>query len=354
MDSPSAAAETKHSYTSYPWITYPTTSTPTAPSVATPVESPTATAPFPTHLDFLPFLLPQQSSLYQAQLLHYNKLVSPQRGGGLHTTPLPPVLTAPHIQAAPRTRSRSSSKVSNKDYPATRANQGGHGRGAAQNTDKGDRAAITGREAPAKMAAKQAELSHPLPARPGPPSHGQSHSSSVPSTPHQHARNFSFESREPSPNATTNHSPRSAYSETNSTLPSLRPLPPRLGGCPYETATVNSRRRIPYSIGMGRLEREDLSTVKSKLSEDEERKLTTDLRELYNRLLPTREVEENRKKLVTKLQTILNKEWPNHDIRVHPFGSSGNLLCSDDSDGSCRSLASFRTILANNLQWTFA
>jgi hypothetical protein len=160
----------------------------------------------------------------------------------------------------------------------------------------------------------------------------QTQSSSVPSTPHQHARQFSFESREPSPTAGNNHSPRSAYSETNGTLPSLRPLPPRLGGCKFETAQINSRRRIPYSVGSDRLEKLDIRTVKSKLSEDEERKLATDMREIYDRLLPTDKVEEKRQKLVQKLEKIFNDEWPGHDIKVHLFGSSGNLLCSDDSD----------------------
>ncbi|KOS19257.1 Poly(A) RNA polymerase cid13 [Escovopsis weberi] len=162
---------------------------------------------------------------------------------------------------------------------------------------------------------------------------GQAQSSSVPSTPHQHARQFSFESREPSPTNANGHSPRSAYSETNSTLPSLRPLPPRLGGCKYETAQMNSRRRIPYSVGNDRLQKLNLQSVKSKLSESEEKKLNADMREVYDRLLPTDEVEENRKKLVRKLERIFNDEWPGHGIKVNLFGSSGNLLCSDDSDG---------------------
>ena len=180
---------------------------------------------------------------------------------------------------------------------------------------------------------------HPLPARPAAQSAPgvaatSAQSSSVPSTPHQYAREFAFESREPSPGAQQNHSPRSAYSETNSTLPSLRPLPPRLGGCRFETAPAYSRRRMNYSLGSDRLETVDLDKVKSKLSEDEERALTTDMRELFNRLLPTDDIEKNRQKLVHKLEKLFNDEWPGHDIRVHLFGSSGNLLCSDDSDGS--------------------
>lgn len=91
---------------------------------------------------------------------------------------------------------------------------------------------------------------------------------------------------------------------------------------------------MPYNIGSGGLEKVDPASIKAKLTEEHEKKLTTDLRELYDRLLPTDRVEENRKKLCAKLERIFNDEWPGHDIRVHLFGSSGNLLCSDDSDGA--------------------
>ncbi|KAI8672981.1 Polynucleotide adenylyltransferase [Fusarium sp. Ph1] len=342
MDTQTTTAEPQHPYPPSPWNTVSTiTSSTTSSTTASTTSSHSAPAAdgsffpdpaatqFHSHLDFLPFLLPQQSNIYHAQLLHYNKLISPARGGGLQTPPLPPVVSAPHIQAAPR--SRSSSKVSLKDASAGKGNTGGgHGSRSHQNSDK-SRSVVTSKEVPPKMPSKQsADSSRPLPRRSAPSA--QSHSSSVPSTPHQHARQFSFEDREPSPTGTNNHSPRSAYSETNSTLPSLRPLPPRLGGCKYETAQINSRRRIPYSVGNDRLEKLDLQTVKSKLTEDEERKLATDMREVYDRLLPTAAVEENRKKLVLKLEKIFNDEWPGHDIRVNLFGSSGNLLCSDDSD----------------------
>ena len=73
--------------------------------------------------------------------------------------------------------------------------------------------------------------------------------------------------------------------------------------------------------------------MKSKLSKDEERTLTTDMRELYDRIQPTEASNQKRQKLVQKLEKLFNEEWPGHDIRVHMFGSSGNLLCTDDSDG---------------------
>lgn len=96
---------------------------------------------------------------------------------------------------------------------------------------------------------------------------------------------------------------------------------------------AHTRRRMPYSIGSEKLEKQNVADVKSKLSDDEERKLTTDMRELYDRLLPTPESEQKRRRLVEKLEHLFNTEWPGHDIKVHVFGSSGNLLCTDQSDG---------------------
>ncbi|KAK8075004.1 putative polynucleotide adenylyltransferase [Apiospora hydei] len=75
-----------------------------------------------------------------------------------------------------------------------------------------------------------------------------------------------------------------------------------------------------------------MSKVQNKLTEDVEKKLSTDMRELYDRLKPTGAVEEKRGKLIQKLEKLLNDTWPGHEIRVRLFGSSGNLLCSDDSD----------------------
>jgi DNA polymerase sigma len=94
------------------------------------------------------------------------------------------------------------------------------------------------------------------------------------------------------------------------------------------------RRRINYNIGEDKLERLDLAKIKSRLSEEEDKQLTTDMRELYERLLPTEAIGKNRHRLVQKLEKLFNDEWPGHNIRVNLFGSSGNLLCSDDSDGA--------------------
>ncbi|ORY60705.1 uncharacterized protein BCR38DRAFT_459715 [Pseudomassariella vexata] len=354
MDARPTAADSKHHY--HPPLWSRSTSSPAVPRLSITAVSAKAEpshSPFPTRIDLVPILFPQQSSLYQAQLLQYNKLIAPGRGRGgvLQTTPLPPLLTTPNVHTG--LRSRSSPKVSNKDSSRAKpGTQNCHGNRGTQNTNKADRALITGAgkepasssKMPPKMPISKKtamDLPHPLPSRPAavtmspanltaiPP---QTHSNSVPSTPHQRARKFSFESREPSPNANQSHSPRSAYSETNSNLPSLRPLPPRNGGCQFETVPERSRRRMPYSLGSDRLEKLDLTKIKSKLSDDDERNLTADMRELYDRLKPTNAVEANRQRLVQKLEKLLNDTWPGHDICVHLFGSSGNLLCSDDSD----------------------
>ncbi|KAK4236018.1 hypothetical protein C8A03DRAFT_17293 [Achaetomium macrosporum] len=338
MDGQPATAESKHLYHTHPWPV--TASAAGTPRVKPTSPSESSSSYFTTQLDLLPILFPQQ--LYHDKLLQYNKLVSAGRGGGggLQTPPLPPVLSSPQTKSS--TRSRSTSKASNKDNSHTKSvSQSCHGNRAAKPSDTAERALMkTGKEQLAKMSTRKPSEQPPnrdVSAR-LPPTSSQStalaatQSSSVPSTPHQHPRTFSFESREQSPGATQNHSPRSAYSETNGNVPSLRPLPPRHVPCRFETAIPHSRRRMPYSLGTDKLENVDPDKIKSQLSEDDERKLETAMRQLYDRLLPTETVEINRRRLVSKLEKIFNDEWPGHDIQVHLFGSSGNLLCSDDSD----------------------
>lgn len=373
MDSRPAAAESNQSYHSVaPWnrvgvhVNASGPSTPRTPGASAPTSAVftdlAPTSPYTPTLDILPLLVSQ----HQAQLLQYNKLISPGRGGGggLPPTALPIGLSVPCIQPPPR--SRSSSKVSNKDGQNAKqspAAQSCHGTKPAQkNTERSDREGMTmgkgkdhdvlnkgkdkEKDAPLKKLSPktQSALVHSLPSRPvqraaqaHPSNVGSAHSSSVPSTPHQRARNSSFESRDPSPTPNQSHSPRSAYSEPNGGAAhsnSRQHQPHRPPPCPYETAFVKFRRRMPYSLGNERLEKVDPDKVKSNLSQEEERKLSTDMRELYDRLIPSPEVEANRTKLVQKLETMFNEEWPGHDIRVHLFGSSGNLLCSDDSDGA--------------------
>lgn len=286
----------------------------------------------PTQIALSPHLFPQQSAAYQAQLAEYNKLISTGRTNRVHPTPLPPQSSASTIPAAPRPKSKAQD-VTKIQRSGTK---GGHGNIQLSNSGIGERLLMTKENPGAKMPGKKVDKPVNGNPRPAPQQHNSSishQSSSVPSTPHQHPRKFSLSSRDPSPNAGTSHSPRSAYSESDSTLPPLRSLPPRFGRCKFETAMAYSRRRMPYSIGTDRLEKVKPGNIKPKMTAEVERKLSGDMRELYDRLLPTPESEAKRKRFVDKLEGLLNEEWPGHDIKVHMFGSSGNLLCTDDSDG---------------------
>ena len=92
------------------------------------------------------------------------------------------------------------------------------------------------------------------------------------------------------------------------------------------------RRRIPYSLGADLLP-EEREGLKERLEPEEEKKLTDDMLEVYDRLLPSAESDDRRRQLVRKLERLFNEQWPGRDIKVHVFGSSGNKLCSSDSDG---------------------
>lgn len=74
--------------------------------------------------------------------------------------------------------------------------------------------------------------------------------------------------------------------------------------------------------------------LKKQLDPAEEEKLSGDMRELYDRLLPSAASEERRMKFVQKLETLLNSQWPGNEIKVHVFGSTGNKLCTSNSDGA--------------------
>ncbi|CZR62895.1 related to polynucleotide adenylyltransferase [Phialocephala subalpina] len=336
MEGQSSAGNSQYQYQSAQWSRLVRRNTLADP---VPISSPSIAVPAqrPSQLDLIPILLPQHSSYHQLQLAQYNRLISTGRTTRLVSSPLPPLLSAQHIQAVPGPRSGSttSSATATTARNNKTSSRVGHGNKESRKPSKGERALITEKETAAKMPAKKLELSNPLPSRPL-PQHQTStisqQSNSVPSTPHQHARKFSFESRPPSPNATNGHSPRSAYSESNIILPSSRPIPGPRGGCRYETAMAHTKRRMPYSLGGERLEKKNLKEIKSKLSEDEERKLSTDMRELYDRLLPSSESDGKREALVQKLENLFNTEWPGHNIKVHMFGSSGNMLCTDTSD----------------------
>lgn len=158
------------------------------------------------------------------------------------------------------------------------------------------------------------------------------HSNSLPSSPYQNPRQLSFGGRSPSPEKLT----KDASPKSNDSEPEKRPRSgskaPSLAGCRHETGMAFSRRRIPYSIGGDQLDRAK-APPKKYMNPSEESKLSGDMRELYDRILPSAESERSRTDFIQKLEQILNQQWPGNDIKVHVFGSSGNMLCTSDSDG---------------------
>lgn len=102
------------------------------------------------------------------------------------------------------------------------------------------------------------------------------------------------------------------------------------------------RRRIPYSLGADLLP-EEKEGLKEKLDQEEEKTMTADIMDLYDRLLPSAESDDRRHQLVRKLEKLFNDQWPGYEIKANVFGSSGNKLCSSDSDGmSCLSIMECR------------
>lgn len=162
------------------------------------------------------------------------------------------------------------------------------------------------------------------------PSLASHNSNSVPSTPLQLARQYESRSRSPSPSGGLgSHSPRSVSSEANGPLTTLRASKPV--ACKYETSAAFGRRRILYDIGTDILEKPKTEPKKA-LDPDEDEKLSGDMRELYDRLLPSEDDRAKRGKFVKKLERILQTEWPGNEFKVHVFGSSGNMLYTSESD----------------------
>jgi hypothetical protein len=326
MEGQSSTGQSQYQYQSAQWsrLVRRNTLAATPPPLPSPtlVQSPQVS----TTIEIFPSLLPQQTVAYQAQLAQYNKLITSGRATRVQSSPLPPLLSAQHIQAVPRSgpsgydnskRRRSTSRI-------------GHGNKKSQHIGNGERPLIA-EHTPTNMLSKKSDMHKQLSRPQQQHSALNQQSSSVPSTPHQHPRKFSIGSREPSPIAAPNQSPRSAYSESHSTFPHR---PAQRGVCRYETGMAHFRRRMPYKLGSDKLEKVKTSTIKEQLTPEEDKRLTAEMRELYERdLLPSNESTSRRQKFVQKLKDLLNKEWPGHNIDVHMFGSSGNMLCTDESDG---------------------
>ena len=312
-----------------------------------PVMTNTTWPPVPINYSPQPMLVPLYSPLW-----HWTQSAAVAlNSAGLAPAVIPlasPGRSSPH--GRPRTGSRAASphnrgrrrERSNDRWPAPdRAGPVGDPhrvrRGRLPAESSPSRPAMP----PAPMTTSKVEPFPPWPDRPVPPVEPTPPTDqplSLPTTPRQRPRKFSAgpvtsttttspsSPHEPRPPP----SPRSARSESTGRWPGPRPIT-RVVQCPYETGMAFPRRRMPYALGGDPLDK--VPVLNTHLSPDEEKKLSGDMRELYDRLLPSTDSEQRRAKLLRKLERILQEEWPGRDIAVRVFGSSGNLLCTSDSDG---------------------
>ncbi|EUC48169.1 hypothetical protein COCMIDRAFT_2956 [Bipolaris oryzae ATCC 44560] len=256
----------------------------------------------------------------------------------LSHTPFPAVIVSPHSLSPPP--QRDSGRTHSKKPPVKTAQ-------APKDTTDGHKdtkrsvpnctPTVTSNGAP-NMASKREQAAPPpltdtqtqAQARPQRPSIVSHHSSSVPSTPLQVARKYNTPSRSPSPNGGLGgHSPRSVSSEANGAMPTLRPARPFK--CRFETNVgMLGRRRMPYQSDeiLDKAKEEP----KKSLDPHEDDKLSGDMRELYDRLLPKQQDNDTRERFVKKVQRILETEFPGTQMMVHVFGSSGNMLWTSESD----------------------
>lgn len=148
-------------------------------------------------------------------------------------------------------------------------------------------------------------------------------SSSMPSTPNHQPRNITSKSRSPSPHTALLDSPKSAASEPIRGGVNLR------SPCKFETLLSTVRRRFKYTDSES-LPKE--TPPKHKLTESEDQKLTKDMDQLFQKLVPSEESNDRRRQLVVKLENLFHEHWPENRFQVAPFGSSENKLCTSESD----------------------
>ncbi|KAG0086785.1 hypothetical protein BGZ93_011328 [Podila epicladia] len=68
------------------------------------------------------------------------------------------------------------------------------------------------------------------------------------------------------------------------------------------------------------------------LPPEREAKLSMEMIDLFESLLPTEESHNRRTRLIKKIEDILHLEWPGQDIKAEPFGSTVNGLGTSTSD----------------------
>ncbi|KAF9581036.1 hypothetical protein BGW38_002097, partial [Lunasporangiospora selenospora] len=128
--------------------------------------------------------------------------------------------------------------------------------------------------------------------------------------------------RTASPVSTTTNSP-TATAPAVTTLPSTRPTAPHRSG--QGGRGGGNRARISPEQRL----HEFLPIV---LPPEQDMRLTMEMTELFESVLPTEQSHDRRIRLIQKIEQILEKEWPGRDIQAKPFGSTVNELGTRTSD----------------------
>ncbi|KAF8984115.1 hypothetical protein BGZ46_008836 [Entomortierella lignicola] len=128
---------------------------------------------------------------------------------------------------------------------------------------------------------------------------------------------------EPQQNTSTPIPKSSAWSTL---LPGVAPIP----------ASKPQQKPIPRNRASSTTHRSDDIRLHERfpivLPPESEAKLSMEMVDLFESLLPTEESHERRTKLIKKIENILQLEWPGQDIQAHPFGSTVNDLGTSSSD----------------------
>ncbi|KAK9478663.1 hypothetical protein V1514DRAFT_319928 [Lipomyces japonicus] len=125
--------------------------------------------------------------------------------------------------------------------------------------------------------------------------------------------------------------PTTASSVSSTTRSSVGSISQHVGGCQFETGLINSRRRIPYGLGFQPPSAPHPSKLKKALDREQEARLTDDINRMFKKLVASEESINRRCRFLKKLEKSLREEFSGN-ISVCPFGSTENMLCTNESD----------------------
>ncbi|KAF9421057.1 hypothetical protein BGZ94_008943 [Podila epigama] len=141
----------------------------------------------------------------------------------------------------------------------------------------------------------------------------------------------------PTPTPTCTSTPTGAPTPGawQSLLPGVAPTPAPAPTAPtqsWSTLRSTSRASARSMGGYKSAEQRLHELLPIVLPPEYEDKLSMEMIDLFESLLPTEESHNRRTRLIKKIEDILHQEWPDQDIKAQPFGSTVNGLGTSTSD----------------------